>query len=88
MLFLYGRVLGVQLPWLAAVAVAQTPKRLPVVLTPTEVCRLLQQLGGVQGPVATLPDGTGMPLMKGIRRRVKYIEFARREIVVRDGNGG
>ena len=88
LLFLYGQVLDVQLPWLDDVAFAQTPRKLPVVLTPTEVRELLQQMSGVQGLVATLLYGTGMRLMEGLRLRVKDVEFERREIVVRDGKGG
>jgi integron integrase len=88
LLFLYGQVLDVQLPWLDDVAIAQTPRKLPVVLTPTEVRGLLQQMSGVQGLVATLLYGTGVRLMEGLRLRIKDIEFERREIVVRDGKGG
>ena len=88
LLFLYGQVLDVHLPWLDEVATAQTPRRLPIVLTPTEVRELLQQMSGIQGLVATLLYGTGVRLMEGLRLRVKDIEFERREIVVRDGKGG
>ena len=88
LLFLYGQVLDVQLPWLDEVATAQTPRKLPVVLTSTEVRQLLQQTKGIQGLVATLLYGTGMRLMEGLRLRVKDIEFERREILVRDGKGG
>jgi integron integrase len=88
LLFLYGQVLGVQLPWLDEVATARTPRKLPVVLTPGEVRQLLHETSGVHGLVATLLYGTGMRLMEGLRLRVKDIEFERREIVVRDGKGG
>ncbi len=81
-------MLGVQLTWLDEVVNAQTPRKLPVVLTQTEVRQLLQQIPGVQGLVATLLYGTGMRLMEGLRLRVKDIEFERREIMVRDGKGG
>jgi integron integrase len=88
LLFLFGQVLDVQLPWLDEVAIAQTPRKLPVVLTPAEVRRLLHQMSGVQGLVANLLYGTGMRLMEGLRLRVKDVEFERREVVVRDGKGG
>jgi hypothetical protein len=88
LLFLYGQVLGVQLPWLDEVATARTPRKLPVVLTLGEVRQLLQGTSGVHGLVATLLYGTGMRLMEGLRLRVKDIEFERREVVVRDGKGG
>lgn len=88
LLFLYRRVLDVQLPWLDDVAAARLDRKLPVVLTATEVRRLLEQMSGIQGLVATLLYGTGMRLMEGLRLRVKDVEFERREIIVRDGKGG
>jgi integrase len=33
-------------------------------------------------------DGTGMRLMEGVRLRVKDVDFAARQITVRDGKGG
>ena len=63
LLFLYRRVLDVQLPWLDEVAAARLDKKLPVVLTTTEVHRLLDEMSGVQGLVAALLYGTGMRLM-------------------------
>ena len=88
LLFLYRRVLGVELPWLEDVVSARTDKRLPVVLTTTEVRNLLGEMSGVHGLVATLLYGTGMRLMEALRLRVKDVEFERREIVVREGKGG
>jgi integron integrase len=88
LLFLYRRVLDVQLPWLDEVAAARMDKKLPVVLTATEVRRLLDEMSGVHGLLAALLYGTGMRLMEGLRLRVKDVEFERREIVVRDGKGG
>ena len=88
LLFLYGRVLEVQLPWLDEVATARSQKKLPVVLTTSEVRALLHEMAGLQGLVAALLYGTGMRLMEGLRLRVKDVEFERREIVVRDGKGG
>ena len=88
LLYLYKQVLGVDLPWLDEVVQAKRPRRLPVVLTPTEVRTLLQHMDGTAGLVAELLYGTGMRLLEGLRLRVKDVEFARREIVVREGKGG
>ena len=41
-LYLYKEVLGVELPWLDEVVQAKRARRLPVVLTPSEVRELLQ----------------------------------------------
>jgi integron integrase len=87
LLFLYREVLDVRLPWLDEVIAARAPKRLPVVLTQMEVRRLLEAMSGTMGLVTSLLYGTGMRLLEGLRLRVKDVEFARREIIVREGKG-
>ncbi len=87
LLYLYKQVLETDLPWLNEVVQAKTPKRLPVVLTPTEVRELLLHMDGSTGLIAQLLYGTGMRLLEALRLRVKDVEFARREIVVREGKG-
>jgi len=46
LLFLYGQVLKIALPWLNDLVQAQARRRLPVVLTPPEVRALLGELHG------------------------------------------
>jgi integron integrase len=87
-LFLYKEVLQVELPWLDEVRRAKKPRRLPTVLTPSEVTRLLAHIEGTHGLLARLLYGTGMRLMEGVRLRVKDVELERREVVVRQGKGG
>lgn len=87
LLFLYRDVLHVELPWLDEVVSAKMGKRLPVVLTSTEIRRLLNGMSGTMGLISTLLYGTGMRLLEGLRLRVKDVEFERREIVVREGKG-
>ena len=87
LLYLYKQVLEIDLPWLNEVVQAKRPKRLPVVLTPTEVRELLLHMDGTTGLIAQLLYGTGMRLLEALRLRVKDVEFARREIVVREGKG-
>ncbi len=66
---------------------ARRPKRLPVVLTRTEVGELLGAMGGIYGLMAGLMYGTGMRLMECVRLRVMDVDFGNRHIVVRDGKG-
>ena len=87
LLFLYREVLDLQLPWLANVTQAKAPKRLPVVLTVSEVQSLLSNLKGTHLLIASLLYGGGMRLMEAVRLRVKDVEFTRREILVREGKG-
>ena len=87
LLFLYREVLGTELPWLDNVERAKAPKRLPVVLTRAEVQALLTRLSGTHWLMASLLYGSGLRLMECLRLRVKDVEFARKEILVRDGKG-
>ena len=87
LLFLYKQVLLVELPWLDGVIRARRPRRLPVVLTQTEVASVLAQLEGSVWLVASLLYGSGMRLMEALRLRVKDVEFSRLEILIRDGKG-
>ncbi|HTS55805.1 MAG TPA: integron integrase [Burkholderiales bacterium] len=87
LLFLYREVLGVELPWLDGIVAARVPQRLPVVLTAAEVSALLSRMRGTPALVARLLYGSGLRLLEALRLRVKDVDFARREILVRDGKG-
>ncbi|MBK9326480.1 MAG: integron integrase [Hydrogenophilales bacterium] len=88
LLFLYREVLGTELPWMTEVGRPKKPKRLPVVLTQTEVRRVLDHIDDqTYQLMARLLYGTGMRLMECVRLRVKDVEFERREILVRSGKG-
>src|SRR6185503_5718508 len=71
LLFLYKEVLERPLSGLGAIPRARAPVRLPVVLTPEEVRRVLEQMRGVTRLVALLLYGSGMRLMEGLTLRVK-----------------
>jgi len=88
LLFLYREVLRIDLPWMENVVRAKRPRRVPVVLADDEVTRLLAAMDGRTWLLASLLYGTGMRLMECLRLRVKDVDFARNEIVVRDGKGG
>jgi integron integrase len=87
LLFLYKEVLELELPWLDNVERAKTPKRLPVVLTRAEVQALLTRLEGTHWLMASMLYGAGLRLMECLRLRVQDVDFARKEILVRDGKG-
>ena len=85
LLFLYREVPGVTLPWLGTVNPRQT--------APAPAGGV-DARGGARGPVADagrvaavagLLFGTGMHLRECVRLRVKDVEFAQRQIIVRDG---
>jgi integron integrase len=88
LLFLYQKVLSVELAWLTEVPIASRQQRLPVVLTQRETTELLACLEGVWWLVAALLYGSGLRVIECLRLRVKDIEFERREVMVREGKGG
>lgn len=87
-LFLYREVLETPLPWLGEVVRAKKPARLPTVLTQDEVRAVLAHTEGRIGLMLRLLYGTGMRLMECVRLRVKDVDFAMRQITVREGKGG
>jgi integron integrase len=88
LLFLYRQVLEVELPWLENVTRASRPKRLPVVLSATEVRSVLAELDGTCWLMASLLYGSGLRLMEAHRLRVKDLVIDRGEVIVRDAKGG
>lgn len=97
LLFLYQKVLRLSLPWLSDIGRPSRPRRLPAVLSPDEVQRLLMGLDeashGPQpaltpyGLIGRLAYGTGMRLLEVLRLRTKDLEFDRGAIIVREGKG-
>jgi len=87
LLFLYRDLLGMDLD-LDQLVRARTRRRLPVVLTPEEVRAVLERMQGEEALVAGLLYGSGLRVLEALRLRVKDVDFARREITVRDGKGG
>jgi integron integrase len=88
LLFLYREVLQVDLPWMTGIVRAKRPRRVPVVLSREEVQRLLAMMQGQTWLIASLLYGSGLRIMECLRLRVKDVDFARHEIIVREGKGG
>jgi integron integrase len=86
LLFLYREVLKKDLGPIDALR-AKKPKRMPTVLTKEEVRRVLGELSGTHQLTAKLLYGSGLRLMECLRLRVKDLDFARCQILVRDGKG-
>jgi len=86
-LFLYQEVLRQDLPWLDGIVRAKRSVRLPVVLTRDEVQAVLSQLRGTSRLIATLLYGAGLRLLECARLRVKDVDFATNQILVRGGKG-
>ncbi len=87
LLFLYKAVLERDLPWFDDLVRAKRPVRVPVVLSAAEVRKLLEQLDGVTWMMASLLYGAGLRLQECLMLRVKDVDFAYRQILVRSGKG-
>ncbi|WP_407257846.1 integron integrase [Klebsiella pneumoniae] len=87
LLFFYGKVLCTDLPRLQEIGRPRPSRRLPVVLTPDEVVRILGFLEGEHRLFAQLLYGTGMRISEGLQLRVKDLDFDHGTIIVREGKG-
>jgi integron integrase len=87
LLFLYKHVLDKDLPWFEGLVRAKRPVRLPVVLNDIEIQRLLARLEGTKWLIASFLYGSGLRLQESLMLRVKDIDFAYRQVLVRDGKG-
>lgn len=87
LLFLYHIVLQQPLESPIDAVRAKQSKHLPTVLTKAEVNEIIKHLPGVYKLVVQLLYGSGMRLNEGLRLRVKDLDFAQRQIIVRDTKG-
>jgi integrase len=72
---------------LEPIARAKRAVRLPVVLTKDEVKQLIARMEGTPQLVAMLLYGSGLRVLECLTLRVKDIDFASHEIVIRGGKG-
>ena len=87
LLFLYRDVLGIPLAIGDEAVRAKRPERMPVVLTRGEVKAILDSLDGTKRLIAMLLYGSGLRLMECLALRVKDIDLAANQIMVRGGKG-
>jgi integron integrase len=87
LLFLYSKVLGIELK-IDAVR-AKTQQKLPTVLSKEEVLSILSKIPtGPKRLLICLLYGSGLRLMEACRLRVKDLDFDRKQLIVREGKGG
>lgn len=87
LLFLYKYVLKQPITEPLDAVRAKKSHYLPTVLTKAEVRSVIQNLSGVHQLFIQLLYGSGLRLNEGLRLRVKDVDFAQRQIVVRDVKG-
>jgi integron integrase len=98
-LFLYRNVLGIELDEKALIPIRPArPKRLPTILSKDEAKKVIVHMEGIYKVMARITPalhpqrgasvyGSGLHLMEVMRLRVKDLDFANRQIIVRDGKG-
>jgi integron integrase len=87
LLFLYRHVLGRSIGLVADIQPAKRGRRLPTVLSFSEVRTILTRMRGVPRLCASLMYGSGLRVSECTQLRVKDIDFERGEILVRCGKG-
>lgn len=87
LLFLYREVLLLPFDDPLDVTYAKSPTYLPTVLSRAEARSVLAALKGTHQLMASLLYGSGIRLMECLRLRVKDLDFAQRQLMVRQGKG-
>jgi integron integrase len=86
-LFLYDQVLEAKMPDDIQAIRSKKPARVPTVMTHEETHKMIAVMSGVHRLMAKMMYGCGLRVLECLRMRVKDIDFALNQIVVRDGKG-
>jgi integrase len=86
-LFLYREVLRQDLDVSIDAVRARQPRYLPTVLTKDEVRAVIDNLNGLYQLVVQVLYGSGVRLNKALNVRVKDLDFAQQQIIVRTPKG-
>ncbi len=87
LLFLYKKDLHIDLPWMDKIVRAKRPVRVPIIMTRTEVRKVLGVLHGRNWLAASILYGSGIRLIECLRLRIQDIDFEYLQITIRDGKG-
>jgi integron integrase len=86
--FLYREIIQRDPGFFASFERANKPRKLPVVLSRTEVAALLREIDDEESRLVTgLLYGSGLRVLEALRLRVKDIDFEHHQVIVRDGKG-
>lgn len=88
LLFLYQKVLELDLPWMDDIVRAKRPVRVPAVMTRGEVAQVLDAMTGTHWLMASLLYGSGLRVAECLRLRVQDVDFGYLQLTIRDGKGG
>ena len=89
LLFLYGKVLKLELPWLANIVRVRKPSRRPTVLSESAVGRLLAEIRDAElGLIVALLYGSGLRLGEALDLRLMDVDFDLCQLRIRGAKGG
>jgi integron integrase len=88
LLFLYRYILECDIGDIKNVVRARRQRRIPVVLTRSEIDMVLNQLAGTNQLMAKIIYGAGLQLKECLKLRIKDIDFDRGRVTVWFGKGG
>jgi integron integrase len=86
-IFLYRHVLNVELPFIDQINWAQKPQRIPTVFSRDEVRAVLSNLSDEYKLMGSLLYGAGLRLNECLRLRIKDVDFAYKQLIIRDAKG-
>ena len=87
-LSLYRNVLQIELDETRLLSIRPTrPKRVPTVLSREEARKVIAWMDGTYKLMTQIMYGSGLRLMEVLRLRIKDLDFANHQIIVRDGKG-
>lgn len=87
LVWLYRKVLRIELPSRIRPVRARDSQYIPTVLSRDEVRHILNQLSGTYRLIVSVLYGSGLRGSECLHLRVKDLDFARREITIRQGKG-
>ena len=88
LLFLYKKVLKIDLPFLDEIIRAKRPIRVPVVLMRAEAAKVLNCMQGQHWLMASLLYGSGLRISECLHLRVQDVDFQYLQLTVRNAKGG
>ena len=88
LMFLYKKVLHIDISDPINSVRAKRPARLPIVLSKDETLKVIDLMTSEPQLIVKLLYGSGLRLMECLRLRVKDVDFSMNQIIVRHGKGG
>ena len=87
LVFFYSRVLEQPLGEIGPFKRPKKPRRVPTVLSPSEITALFESIHGMNGLMIRLMYGTGMRVSECVGLRILDLDFDYRQIIIRASKG-